>query len=377
MPADPLFLYGTLRHAPLYLTVSGTPLEGTPARLADHAVAEAHDPTGETLHFPLFTPRPGAVAEGLLVTPPEGPRARLDFYEEVFGYDPSPIVLETARGPVRAVIYLPRAEEWHAGADWDLGAWAARAGALTCAVAEELMALHGLVPPAQARRRYAMLGTRVSSRARAEAWTAPATLRRSPAPADVDSHALRRPYNDFFGVEESDLRFRRFDGSLSAPVTRAGFIMGDAVTVLPYDPVRRRVMVVEQFRYGPFARGDRNPWSLEPVAGRIDAGETPEEAARREAAEEAHLLLGALHPVSRYYVSPGAVTEYLFSYVGIADLPDGSAGIGGLASEAEDIRAHVIGLDRLMAMVESGEVENAPLLISALWLDKNCDKLKP
>ena len=31
---------------------------------------------------------------------------------------------------------------------------------------------------------------------------------------------------------------------------------GDAVTVLPYDPVRDRVLLVEQFRAGPYGRGD-------------------------------------------------------------------------------------------------------------------------
>jgi len=75
-----------------------------------------------------------------------------------------------------------------------------------------------------------------------------------------------------------------------------------------------------------------------------------------------------MHQVGRYYVSPGAVTEYLVSYIGLADLPDSAEGVSGLAAEAEDIRAHVVSFDQLMAMVESGEVANAPLLISAQWL---------
>ncbi len=116
---------------------------------------------------------------------------------------------------------------------------------------------------------------------------APATLRRQASADDVVVAELRHPYTWFFGVEEADLRFRRFDGSLSPQVTRAAFISGDAVTVLPYDPVRDCVMLVEQFRFGPYARGDTNPWSLEPIAGRIDAGESPQTAARREAQEEA------------------------------------------------------------------------------------------
>ena len=98
----------------------------------------------------------------------------------------------------------------------------------------------------------------------------------------------------------------------------------------PYDPVRDTVMLVEQFRFGPHARGDARSWSLEPIAGRIDPFETPEVAVRREAAEEARLSLHALHRIGRYYVSPGAVTEYLITYVGIANLPASAEGVSGL-----------------------------------------------
>ncbi|MEL7115301.1 MAG: NUDIX domain-containing protein, partial [Pseudomonadota bacterium] len=159
-----------------------------------------------------------------------------------------------------------------------------------------------------------------------------------------------------------------FNGEMSETVKRAAFVSGDAVTVLPYDPRRDRVLVIEQFRFAPFVRGDRHPWSLEPVAGRIDAGETPEEAVRREMREEVSLDLGALHHIGSYYPSPGAVTEYLYSYIGIADLPDKAAGIGGLEDEAEDIRGMLLGFDELMALVSSSEAQNGPLILSALWL---------
>ena len=148
------------------------------------------------------------------------------------------------------------------------------------------------------------------------------------------------------------------------------------MTVLPYDPVRDRVLLVEQFRAGPYARGDANPWQLEAIAGRIDPGEGPEEAARREAVEEAGLQLGALLPVAAYYPTPGAKTEYLYSYVALCDLPDGSAGVFGVASEAEDIRGHLLAFDALMALVASGEASNAPLILTALWLQRERARLR-
>jgi nudix-type nucleoside diphosphatase (YffH/AdpP family) len=157
---------------------------------------------------------------------------------------------------------------------------------------------------------------------------------------------------------------------------RGVFVMADAVTVLPYDPVRDVVMLIEQFRVGIYRRGDPHPWSLEVIAGRVDGGETVEQAALREAREEAGLDLKTLYKVSSYYPSPGAATEYLTSYIATADLPDSLAGLGGLASENEDIRTMIVPFDTLMAAVTSGEAENAPLIISALGLARMRDGMR-
>ncbi|MFN3952965.1 MAG: NUDIX domain-containing protein [Pararhodobacter sp.] len=373
----PLFLYGTLRHAPLLAAVSGDDrLGGEPATLAGHRVAHAVSLAGEVQNFPLFSQADGQVATGLLIRPSGAARTRLDAYERAFGYDVSTVTVETAQGPVQAAIYLPQADLWRAGADWSLAVWQLAHGALTVAVAAEVMALLAQDAPANIMARYTMLEQRVASRTRAMREPAPARLRRLPRQGDVMIEATARPYSRFFGIEEATLRFRRFDGTLGPQVERTAFVMADAVTVLPYDARRDRVLVVEQFRFGPQARGDANPWSLEPIAGRIDPGETPEQTARRETREEAALDLGPLEPVGRYYPSPGAVTEYLLSYVGLADLPDEAQGVNGLEAEAEDIRAHVISYRRLMELVESGEVENGPLLLSAFWLARHRTRLR-
>lgn len=208
------------------------------------------------------------------------------------------------------------------------------------------------------------------------ALAAPASLRRRAKPGDVEIQTRTEPYAQFFGVEEQSLRHRQHDGALGPVIHRAAFVSGDAVTVLPYDPVRDRVLLIEQFRFGPHVRGDANPWQLEVVAGRIDAGEPPEAAARREAAEEAGLALGGLLPIAAYYPSPGAYAEFLYSYLALADLPDGIEGVFGVEGEAEDIRTHLVSFDQLMALCASGEIGNAPTLLSALWLSRERPRLR-
>lgn len=357
------FLYGTLRHMPLLEVVLGRSAQSRRAWLEGCATRWV---SGES--FPMIVPEPGASAEGVVIegiSPDEA--ARLDFYENGFGYEACDSAVMTEQGATRARVYFPPPGRWSVGAPFDLDEWRARWGAVASEAARDVMALFGVRDAQGVLARYPSMLLRAAARLRA-ATGGPTQLRRQAAADDICVDAWRQPYARFFAVEESDLRFRGFRGGMNGPVTRAAFIMADAVTVLPYDPVRDRVMVVEQFRMGPFARGDAQPWCIEVIAGRIDAGEAPEAAARREAQEEAGLDLRDLISVSGYYPSPGAVTEYIYSYVALVDLPDEAAGLGGLDSETEDIRAHVIGFERLMELIGTGEVESGPLVLSAFWL---------
>jgi nudix-type nucleoside diphosphatase (YffH/AdpP family) len=151
---------------------------------------------------------------------------------------------------------------------------------------------------------------------------------------------------------------------------------GDAVTVLPYDPRTDNVLIVRQFRHGVFVRGDANPWTLEPPAGRIDPGESPEETAMRELREETGVTEAKLHKVADYYPSPSAFSEYITSFVALTDLAGLDGLTAGLDTEHEDILSHVIGFGRLMELIESGAANSGPLVISAFWLASRRDTLR-
>ena len=195
-------------------------------------------------------------------------------------------------------------------------------------------------------------------------------------PKIVTSYANRTVYNGFFSVKEYDLSFTKFEGSKSDVVTRSALISFDAVIVLPYDPIHDRVLLVEQFRAGPFARQEEDPWCLEPIAGLIDHGETPEEAGLREAHEEAGLTLSRLELVARSYPSPGISTEFFHQYIGITSLPKTTSLVSGLASEAEDIRSHIFCFSDFLKMIDAGQITVGPAILLGLWLAQHRDKLR-
>ncbi len=367
---QPYFFCGTLRHVPLLEAVLGHPALTTSAWLMDHAL---HGPQGE--HFPRLVGVPGARVEGLVLGDASAEdRARLDFFAAGFGFDSRATTVMQHGVAVEALVYHP-ASGAALDVGWDFAPWQQQFGAEFVAMAKDYLAQFGVKPARAVAARFEQMLARGASRVRASSG-GPTEVRHRAGAGDVAVAALREPYARFFAMEEIDVSFRRFDGSMSPQVTRAGFIACDAVTVLPYDPVRDRVLVVDQFRAGPYLRGDPQPWQIEAIAGRIDPGETPVEAARREAVEEAGLVLTELLPVASYYPTPGCSAEYLYSFVALTDLADTAAGVFGVEGEAEDIRGHLISFERLMALVASGEISNAPTVVTAFWLAQNRARLR-
>lgn len=178
------------------------------------------------------------------------------------------------------------------------------------------------------------------------------------------------PFSGFFRLDRLTLRHRLYRGGWSNVMTRELFVRHQAVAVLPWDPVRREVLLVEQFRVGA-VEGRDTPWCLELIAGICDRpGEPLEEVARREALEEADLELGAITPLYDYLASPGGSNERLQLFVAEADLA-GAGGIHGNDSENEDIRVVRAGLDELPRLMAAGLVDNAPALIALQWLMLN------
>jgi len=370
-----LFFYGTLCDPALLAVVLGRDARDiclARARLPGFRVAAVKGRA-----FPMLCAEAAAEAEGILVRDLSAlDIARLEFYEGAYLFALRQVDVTTATGDRRAAVFMADDPRWTPGGAWHLDAWIKADAGVSVEAAHEVMANFGARPAGEVYRHYPNMRMRAQSRLNAARDPAPVILRQGFGAGDVKTDTLGYPYLNFFTVEERTLQFRKFSGDFSAPVTRAAFVGGDAVTVLPYDPVRDLVLLIEQFRAGPMARNDPCPWTLEPVAGRQDVGETPAMTARRELAEETGYSLKSLEKIAGYYSSPGAYSEYLLSYLAIADLDPARAGVHGLEAEAEDIRTLIVPFDTAMEALETGEADNGPLLVSLLWLARNRARLR-
>lgn len=195
--------------------------------------------------------------------------------------------------------------------------------------------------------------------------------------ADADAvEVVRREhcFRGFYRLDRLHLRHRQFSGAMGPLISRELFVRHDAVCVLPYDPVRDEVVLIEQFRVGALDK-KASPWLLELVAGLIDADEQPEQVARREAIEEADLTLDRLWPITEYFPSPGGSDERVHLYLGRCD-SGAAGGVHGLAEEGEDIRVHVLPYDDALRALKDGLIDNAASLIALQWLALNRDDVR-
>jgi ADP-ribose pyrophosphatase len=190
---------------------------------------------------------------------------------------------------------------------------------------------------------------------------------------DVKINSVTPLYKGFFKVNLYDFDHATFNGGVLKSVKREVFERGHAVALLPYDPVRNEVVMIEQLRIGALATKE-SPWLLEIIAGMIGEGESAEDVAHREAFEEAGLKLKKLIPMLDYLSSPGGTDERIYLYLAIVD-STGIEGIYGLEHEQEDIRVDVFDYQEAIDLLQSGEIDNAATVICLQWLALNKQKV--
>jgi GDP-mannose pyrophosphatase NudK len=143
---------------------------------------------------------------------------------------------------------------------------------------------------------------------------------------------------------------------------------GNGVCALLYDPQRKKVLLVKQFRLPTYLNGNKSGELIEACAGKMSPGEEPLKSIEREVLEE--LGHGNLHfkKVFEAYMSPGSVTEKIHFY--IAEYSQGtklSEG-GGLPEEQENIEVLEVDLQLAVDMISSGKIQDAKTIILIQYL---------
>ena len=171
---------------------------------------------------------------------------------------------------------------------------------------------------------------------------------------------LKTLSDDHYVLRRAAFDWRRSDGAWQTQ-KRESYDMGDGAAVLPLDRVRGRALLIRQFRWPAFERGQRS-LLVEAVAGKLD-GDTPQACVVREAMEEAGVRISNPQLVTHCFMSPGAVTEQLSLFLADYNSTQPREKGGGHADEGEDIEVFEVTLDEGLAMIASGDIIDAKTVI--------------
>ncbi len=189
-------------------------------------------------------------------------------------------------------------------------------------------------------------------------------------PIGVRLHRRESLYSGFLDVDLYEVSHELYGGGWSNVLDREVMHRKEIAAVLPFDPVRQEVVLIEQFRVGAWAGNWPHPWLLECIAGVMEDGESAGEVALREAEEEANCRILELELIGRFFTTPGGSSELVNLFCGRVDAA-GVGGIHGLADEGENIKASVWSLSDALSLVEDGQLCNAKTLVALQWLTLN------
>jgi ADP-ribose pyrophosphatase len=121
-----------------------------------------------------------------------------------------------------------------------------------------------------------------------------------------------------------------------------------SVVLIPFDE-NGQVVIIRQYR----APLDREMWEL--PAGRLDEGESADDAARRECEEEIGLVPHRIERIRGLYPAPGFCDEELI-FFRVSDLRRPAADSTRKPDDDEDITTRIVSVAEARAMVERGEI---------------------
>jgi len=137
---------------------------------------------------------------------------------------------------------------------------------------------------------------------------------------------------------------------------------GDGAAILLYNSTQKTVILTRQFRLPSYLNGNKTGMMIEVCAGLLDK-DYPEQCIIRETEEETGYRLSTVHKVMETYMSPGAITEILYLFVGEYDASMKVNEGGGLDAEQENIEVLEYTFDQVFTMIQTGEIKDAKTIM--------------
>jgi nudix-type nucleoside diphosphatase (YffH/AdpP family) len=166
--------------------------------------------------------------------------------------------------------------------------------------------------------------------------------------------------DSWYVLKKTVFDWLRADGTWQT-MSRETYDRGNGATLLPYDPVRRTVLLTRQFRYPAYVNG-YDDLLIEAAAGLLDDA-SPEDRIRAEVEEEVGYRLREVRKIFECFMSPGSVTEKLHFFVAEYDPSMRVGDGGGVAEEGEEIEVLELPIVQAMEMISSGAIVDAKTII--------------
>lgn len=190
----------------------------------------------------------------------------------------------------------------------------------------------------------------------------------------VRLHGKETVYSGYLTVDRYEISHELYEGGWSKVLEREVMHRKEIAALLPFDPNRQEVVLIQQFRVGAWAGSWPHPWLLECIAGVMETGQSAGDVAIRESREEAGCEVTELELIGRFFSTPGGSSELINLFCGRVDASN-LGGYHGLADEGENIKASVWPLTDALALLENGRICNAKTLVALQWLALNHDRL--
>ncbi|MCA6125192.1 NUDIX hydrolase [Bradyrhizobium sp. WSM 1704] len=173
---------------------------------------------------------------------------------------------------------------------------------------------------------------------------------------------IGRGYRDYHRFVVTERPTTEAGTTFERDVLRSGRVVG----VLALDPERDELVLTRQFRIGGHLATGRGEM-IEIVAGRVDPGETPEAAARRECIEEIGLTPLSMTRLFDFLPAPALTDEVMTLFLARVDAAAAPMRAGA-SHEGEDIEVIRCPISRAIDLMKRNEIQSAPTIIVLQWL---------